>query len=109
MLGPWDGSVSTGTYRQPARRTARFAGVPRSLGVGHGERVFTSSSQRRAVRHGPTGPSPEAERPCRGTRRTGGLLVAHQDPQVLVWNSGRAADTVRDGPARRRRAGRRKR
>lgn len=36
-----DGSVSTVTYRELARRTARFANVLRSLGVGRGERVFT--------------------------------------------------------------------
>ncbi|WNZ06595.1 acetate--CoA ligase [Streptomyces sp. 11x1] len=36
-----DGSVSTVTYWELARRTARFANVLRSLGVGRGERVFT--------------------------------------------------------------------
>lgn len=36
-----DGSVSTVTYRELARRTACFANVLRSLGVGRGERVFT--------------------------------------------------------------------
>lgn len=36
-----DDSVSTVTYAELARRTARFANVLRSLGVGHGDRVFT--------------------------------------------------------------------
>ncbi|MET9720218.1 acetate--CoA ligase [Streptomyces rochei] len=36
-----DGSVSTVTYAELARRTSRFAGVLRSLGVGRGDRVFT--------------------------------------------------------------------
>ncbi|MFI1731159.1 acetate--CoA ligase [Streptomyces acidicola] len=36
-----DDSVSTVTYGELARRTARFANVLRSLGVGHGDRVFT--------------------------------------------------------------------
>ncbi|MDW8805524.1 acetate--CoA ligase [Streptomyces scabiei] len=36
-----DGSVSTVTYRELARRTARFANVLRSLDVGRGDRVFT--------------------------------------------------------------------
>ncbi len=35
-----DDSVSTVTYAELARRTARFANVLRSLGVGHGDRVF---------------------------------------------------------------------
>lgn len=36
-----DDSVSTVTYAELARRTARFANVLRSLGVGPGDRVFT--------------------------------------------------------------------
>ncbi|MFJ9010015.1 acetate--CoA ligase [Streptomyces canus] len=36
-----DDSVSTVTYAELARRTARFANVLRSLGVGRGDRVFT--------------------------------------------------------------------
>ena len=36
-----DGTVSRVTYRELARRTARFANVLRSLGVGRGDRVFT--------------------------------------------------------------------
>jgi acetyl-CoA synthetase len=36
-----DDTVSTVTYSELARRTARFANVLRSLGVGHGDRVFT--------------------------------------------------------------------
>ncbi|MEI5525570.1 acetate--CoA ligase [Streptomyces brasiliscabiei] len=36
-----DGSVSAVTYRELARRTARFANVLRRLGVGRGDRVFT--------------------------------------------------------------------
>ncbi|WP_405595458.1 AMP-binding protein [Streptomyces sp. NBC_01410] len=36
-----DNSVSTVAYTELARRTARFANVLRSLGVGHGDRVFT--------------------------------------------------------------------
>ncbi|MFF7311663.1 acetate--CoA ligase [Streptomyces sp. NPDC008137] len=36
-----DDSVSTITYAELARRTARFANLLRSLGVGHGDRVFT--------------------------------------------------------------------
>ncbi|WP_329259155.1 acetate--CoA ligase [Streptomyces pseudovenezuelae] len=36
-----DDSVSTVTYADLARRTARFANVLRSLGVGRGDRVFT--------------------------------------------------------------------
>ncbi|MFF5570186.1 acetate--CoA ligase [Streptomyces luteogriseus] len=36
-----DDSVSTVTYAELAFRTARFANVLRSLGVGHGDRVFT--------------------------------------------------------------------
>ncbi|MGW7169586.1 acetate--CoA ligase [Streptomyces sp. NPDC054884] len=36
-----DDSVSTVTYAELSRRTARFANVLRSLGVGRGDRVFT--------------------------------------------------------------------
>ncbi|MGW7363498.1 acetate--CoA ligase [Streptomyces sp. NPDC054841] len=36
-----DSAVSTVTYAELARRTARFANVLRSLGVGQGDRVFT--------------------------------------------------------------------
>ncbi|WP_326648158.1 MULTISPECIES: acetate--CoA ligase [unclassified Streptomyces] len=36
-----DNAVSTVTYAELARRTARFANVLRSLGVSHGDRVFT--------------------------------------------------------------------
>lgn len=36
-----DDSVSTVTYAELARRTARFANALRSLGVGRGDRVFT--------------------------------------------------------------------
>ncbi|MER6092293.1 acetate--CoA ligase [Streptomyces bluensis] len=36
-----DDTVSTVTYEELARCTARFANVLRSLGVGHGDRVFT--------------------------------------------------------------------
>ncbi|WP_055558053.1 acetate--CoA ligase [Streptomyces sp. NBRC 110028] len=36
-----DGAVRTVTYAELAKRTARFANVLRSLGVGHGDRVFT--------------------------------------------------------------------
>ncbi|TQK49980.1 acetyl-CoA synthetase [Streptomyces sp. SLBN-118] len=36
-----DNAVSTVTYTELARRTARFANALRSLGVGHGDRVFT--------------------------------------------------------------------
>jgi acetyl-CoA synthetase len=36
-----DNTVSTVTYAELADRTARFANVLRSLGVGHGDRVFT--------------------------------------------------------------------
>ncbi|MGW3269479.1 acetate--CoA ligase [Streptomyces sp. NPDC001056] len=36
-----DNTVSTVTYGELARRTSRFANVLRSLGVGHGDRVFT--------------------------------------------------------------------
>ncbi|MGY5033443.1 acetate--CoA ligase [Streptomyces sp. 900116325] len=36
-----DNAVSTVTYAELAHRTARFANVLRSLGVGHGDRVFT--------------------------------------------------------------------
>lgn len=36
-----DDLVSTVTYAELARRTARFANVLRSLGVGRGDRVFT--------------------------------------------------------------------
>ncbi|GGR83927.1 acetate--CoA ligase [Streptomyces humidus] len=36
-----DGSVSSVTYAELARRTARFANVLGSLGVGRGDRVFT--------------------------------------------------------------------
>ncbi|MDX3633437.1 MULTISPECIES: acetate--CoA ligase [Streptomyces] len=36
-----DHTVSTVTYSELARRTARFANALRALGVGHGERVFT--------------------------------------------------------------------
>ncbi|TJZ59308.1 acetate--CoA ligase [Streptomyces piniterrae] len=41
-----DGSVSTVTYAELARRTARFAQVLRSLGVGRGDRVFTLLGRR---------------------------------------------------------------
>jgi acetyl-CoA synthetase len=36
-----DDTVSTVTFAELARRTARFANVLRSVGVGHGDRVFT--------------------------------------------------------------------
>ncbi|MFB7223577.1 hypothetical protein [Streptomyces sp. NPDC056227] len=36
-----DNAVPTVTYTELARRTARFANVLRSLGVGHADRVFT--------------------------------------------------------------------
>ncbi|MFI1705212.1 acetate--CoA ligase [Streptomyces griseoruber] len=41
-----DDSVSTVTYAELTRRTARFANVLRSLGVGHGDRVFTLLGRR---------------------------------------------------------------
>ncbi|MFF9244187.1 acetate--CoA ligase [Streptomyces sp. NPDC014776] len=58
-----DDSVSTVTYAELARRTARFANVLSSLGVGHGDRVFTL-----------LGRCPELYTAVLGTLKTGGVL-----------------------------------
>ncbi|MFD5583569.1 acetate--CoA ligase [Streptomyces sp. NPDC127063] len=58
-----DDSVSAVTYAELSRRTARFANVLSSLGVGHGDRVFTL-----------LGRCPELYTAVLGTLKTGGVL-----------------------------------
>ncbi|NGO46378.1 AMP-binding protein [Streptomyces ureilyticus] len=80
-----DDSVSTVTYAELARRTARFANVLRSLGLGHGDRVFTL-----------LGRCPELYTAVLGTLRTPACSARSSPPSARTrWSSGCVSATRR--------------
>ncbi|UQA90953.1 AMP-binding protein [Streptomyces halobius] len=80
-----DGSVSTVTYAELARRTARFANVLNSLGIGHGDRVFTL-----------LGRGPELFTAVLGTLKNTSVVC----PLCSALDSGQVARQLRTGAAK---------